>query len=194
MIKRIPVESEVLSTGKLAIHSVKEPTNLTDTLIELNGKQYLSVNHPVRFRNLISRRQAIYGDYKTGKQTTIPIEVIRNNPISYFERNFITENARYSLDEDFKLRTYSFVTGSVKYPQVEGAKVDKIAGIKEVHYDLAFMYLITKNLNGLQKLISEEGIEAQGGLRLVLSFVPEELRSREAIGFMSDRITGVRNK
>lgn len=182
-ITRIPIETEVMSRGEILAHSLAKSSPSTDTLIQIQGQNYLAITGFERYNNLKKLTEIndkkFYQDFSKKQKEPLEAALVRNHPAEYAGKTFFTGKSIYSIDQDLAFHGR---------PSIEGAQINKIAGIDPEYKMEISMYLGSKNYGQLNELIDLKGEEAKEGLLLVLTLTSDEMIKRSRIGFVSSEI------
>lgn len=163
------------------LHLENEPTTNPDVdfLLEKEGKYFLAVEHPARY-NIFSRKTRESGFKVRLDRKDLDVEIVRNHPILYAGKTFVTESeSRYGVTEDLCL------TGR---RNLEGARIDQIAGVDNEQYFDVMDFIGNKDLDGLNEYLFDNGKVICERLRLALTLKREDAQERDRIGFLTSPI------
>jgi len=116
--------------------------------------------------------------------------------MQYAGKKFSTaNNSRYEFDDE---GTFIGITNFRENNELKRRNcfvesgIESIAGISMDHYDAAKEYILTNDLNKLNKLIQNEGQEMKEGLSLVLSLEHYEAELLDIVGYITPKIEEIK--
>ncbi len=114
----------------------------------------------------------------------IKIKVVFNHPALYVGKTFKTEyDTEYSIDEEFRIHGRK---------EINGAKIEKIAGLNTQNYEVGRRYLNQDHKEPLNALMDNVGCELQSGLHMLISLQNQDIIKFRRIGALTSKIINIR--
>jgi hypothetical protein len=114
----------------------------------------------------------------------IKIKVVLNHPALYIGKTIKTDSeTEYTIDSDLKIHGRK---------EIDGAKIEKIAGLSPQNYEVGRRYMGQNHTEPLNALMDNLGCQLQSGLHMLVSIQNQDIPRFKRIGTLTSRIISIK--